>query len=344
MPRRPSRVTMKDIARELNVTVTTVSRALDDKPDIAPATKRRVLDAARRSGYVKSALGRGLATGYVRAVGCVLTAFTDPFVGCVLEGIEDVAREAGFALIIASSQASEEHEIKAIDDFDAYKVAAIIVLGSRVQQLHMARLMSLRSPTVLINSEDLRSYARSVRIDHVAAAKKAVAHLVALGHRRIAHISVAEESTTQSQRYLGYRQALEEQGLSYDPTLCVRVEDSERGGAEGARALLQLELRPTALSCFDDRIAIGAISALNQAGLSVPHDMSVIGIDDIPVAAWLSPPLTTVRQPLRETGQKAMEMALRLLAGEETGEIVLESELIVRGSTAAPPDNTLVAR
>lgn len=202
---------------------------------------------------------------------------------------------------------------------------------------------------MFVSSDELSAGAKSVRVDNHAGARLAVSHLIELGHRRIAHISVrrhpsqdrslsAGQLTLESQqRYAGYQKTLADHGLIFDPARVVAVGDDEMGGLDGARQLLDIKPRPTAIFCFSDRVALGAISAINQAGLRVPHDISVVGFDDLPVAGWVSPPLTTVRQPLRAMGRAAMEMVFGMLADHSCpDEEVFPCELVVRGSTASP--------
>jgi DNA-binding LacI/PurR family transcriptional regulator len=336
--KKSKRITIRDIAQELGVTPMTVSRALNDRPDISPETKQKVIETARRLEYVQSALGRGLASGYAKAVGCVVTTLTDPFVGRILEGIETLAQEAGFAMIVTTSQPDSERQAAAIDTFSAYRVGGIIVMCSRVQQLYMPQLVKLKSPLVLINSEEARPGASSIRIDNVHVAKLAVSHLIELGHRRIAHIKVRDGAASGYERWLGYKQTLEAHDLVCNPALTVETENSEEGGAGAATDILNLKPRPTAIFCYNDRTAVGALTAIRRAGLSAPQDISVAGIDNSQFAAWVSPALTTVRQPARQMGRMAMAMVLERLAGQgQVEDIVLPGELIVRESTALPP-------
>ncbi len=347
---RQTRVTMKDIASQLNVSVTTVSRAMADKPDISPEMKQRVLELAREKGYVKSALGRGLVTGFSGAVGCVVRTPADAVGGSILEGVEDVATEKEIAVMIASSRLDMEREIAAIDRFDSYGVAGILVLCSQSYPETKSRLGMLRSPTVFVSSDEPGFGAKTVRADNLSGSASAVSHLIELGHRRIAHLSVGMHLAVQGetsleerltfegqQRYTGYRKALADHGLPFDPRWVVAIEDSREGGERGIQQVLGLEPRPTAVFCFDDEIALGAMATLARLGLHVPRDLSVVGFDDIPIAAWVSPTLTTVRQPLREIGRFAMETVLDMLAERPCAdETVFPCELVLRGSTAPP--------
>lgn len=344
MGRKSKRITIKDIAKELGVTPMTVSRALNNRPDISPEMKARVMATAKRLGYVQSALGRGLASGYAKAIGCVVTTLTDPFVGRILEGIETVAQEAGFAMIVTTSQPDPDRQAAAIDTFNAYRVGGIIVMCSRVQELYMSQLVKLNSPIVLINSEEASYDTNSVRVENLDMAQLAVNHLIELGHRQIAHIKVDDGSASSHQRWLGYKQTLEAHGLAVDPALTVPGENSEEGGAEAARQLLKVTPHPTAIFCYNDPTAVGALSAVQQAGLETPGDVSVVGIDNAPISAWMTPSLTTVRQPARQMGRIAMELVLKRLDGtSDVEDIVLPGELIVRQSTAPPPAGQITA-
>ncbi len=331
------RITVKDIARELGITAMTVSRALNDRPDISLETKQKVMKTAERLGYVQSALGRGLASGFAKAVGCIPTTLTDPFMGRILEGIEERAQEDGFALIITTSQPNPHRQLAAINTFRAYRVAGVIVMCSRVEKLYLANLAGLKTPIIVINDESSSLHAHSVRVDDRKVAQLAVSHLAELGHRRIAHITVADEMASGRVRCEGYRQTLAEYGLDYEPALVMSTDNSEDGGAKAARELLALPFRPTAVFCYNDRTAIGALAAFQQAGLTLPQDMSVVGVDNTQAAAWVSPSLTTVRQPARQMGRMAMEMVLELLAEEAARkEVIIPGELIVRHSSAPP--------
>jgi LacI family transcriptional regulator len=333
---RVSRVTMGDIASELGLSLTTVSRALNDKPDISRKTRKRVLEVARQKGYVPSALGQSLACGYARAVGCLVTRFTDPYVALVLEGIEEVAKEVGLTLIMATSQMDLAAQIEAMKTFAAYSVRGVAVIDYQVEQLHRSNLQNFNAPVVLISSDSYPN-TNSVRLDDRLAAYQAVSYLVELGHRQIAHITASRTLESSRAQMTGYTQAVQEHGLGYVPEFVVEAEDSERGGAYAAQRLLRSQPQPSAIFCFNDRIAIGAIGALREAGLAVPHNVSVIGYDDISVAEWITPPLTTMRPPARQMGRLAMTLILKQLKERSNIEdVVVQAELVVRQSTAPP--------
>ena len=327
--------TMRDIALELGVTITTVSRALNGKPDVSNETRDRVLATAERLGYIHSALGRGLAAGYINAVGCIVTSVTDPFAASILEGVDAAAQSAGLAVLIATSHGDPDQELFAVSTLRSFRVAGIISTSSYLTIPHLERLRQTNSPIVLINTEAAELIAGSIQIDNVAAAQRAVEYLYQLGHHRIAHIACNDESASSVARHRGYRDALKERGLLYDPDLVIASDDSVQGGAQATAALMDRDAAPTAIFCYNDRIAIGALSALRLSGISVPADISVIGIDDIEMATWVTPSLTTIRQSSHAMGAAAMNMLLQMRSGTaDATDIVIPSELIERESTA----------
>lgn len=325
---------MRDIARELGITITTVSRALNDKPDIAPETKARILETANRLGYVHSALGRGLAAGYVNAVGCIVTSIADPFVAGILDGIERVAQSAGLAMLISTSHGDPSLELLAVDTLRSFRVAGVITTSSLLSAAQFEQVRQMASPIVLINTETSNGAASSIRIDNDAVAHSAVDHLYQLGHRRIAHISCDDRSASSIERERGYRAALADHGLAYDPALVIASDDSVPGGARAVSDLLAREGGPTAIFCYNDHIAIGALNGLRRAGMRVPDDVCVVGVDDIEMATWVTPSLTTIRQPSRKMGESAMNMLLRAREGDvDVTDVVFGGELIEREST-----------
>jgi len=327
--------TMRDIAQELGVTITTVSRALNGKPDVSDETRSRVLETAERVGYIHSALGRGLAAGYINAVGCIVTSVTDPFAAGILDGVEAAAQDAGLAVLIATSHGDPDKELFAVNTLRSFRVAGIISTSSQLAIPQLERLRQANSPMVLINTEATELMAGSIQIDNDAAACSAVSHLYQLGHRCIAHISCSDGSASSIARHRGYSAALAAHGLDYDPALVVSCEDSVQGGERVVADLFGSGARPTAIFCYNDRIAIGALSGLRQAGIGVPEDVSIIGVDDIEMATWVIPSLTTIRQSSHAMGAAAMKMMLQMRAGTaDVMDIVIPSELIERESTA----------
>lgn len=324
---------IKDIARKAGVSHCTVSRALHHSPLINPATAERIREIARRVGYVPNQVARSLVSRSTRTVGVVVTTIADPFIGEVVEGIESTANENGYSVILANSHCQPELEMKVVDGFSQRRVDGILVAASRVGAMHGKRLAGTNVPIVLINNQHSGAFAYSVGIDNITSTRQLVRHLVELGHRRIAYIGDRMGFQSDDERFSGYRSVL----TTIDPKLVVRGDGKSEEGERAAAKLLALRVPPTAIFCYNDMTALGALRAAAAQGLRVPEDVSIAGFDDLFVASYTTPPLTTVRQPKKEMGRRAMSILLELLAGEQPESLItLPGELIVRGSTAAP--------
>jgi DNA-binding LacI/PurR family transcriptional regulator len=329
---------IKDIARLAGVSHCTVSRALHHSPLIHPKTAERIREIARRSGYVPNAVARSLVSRSTRTVGVVVTTIADPFIGEVVEGIETTANEHGYSVILANSNAVPELEMKVVDSFSQRRVDGILVAASRVGALHGKHLAGTNVPIVLINNQHPGEFVHSVGIDNISASRELVGHLLQLGHRRIAYIGDHSGYQSDAERFTGYRTALKAARITIDQALVVRGDGKPEEGERAAIQLLELADPPTAIFCYNDMTALGALRAAGNRGLRIPDDLAIAGFDDLFVASYTSPPLTTIRQPKQEMGRRAMSILLQLLAGEETeSRILLPGELIVRGSTGTKP-------
>jgi DNA-binding LacI/PurR family transcriptional regulator len=331
------RASIKDIARLANVSHSTVSRALHRSPLVSAATAARIREIAERSGYRVSAAARSLVTSRSGTIGVVVTSIADPFAGEVLVGIEDAASEHEYVVILANSNAEPEREIRVVRTFEERRVDGIIVTSSRVGAVYADLLTHTRVPIVLLNNQHPSEFMHAVTIDNSGAALNAVRHLVGLGHRRIAYIGDRFGCQSDTERFGGYREALDAAYLPFEPGYVVHGDGKPGGGAEAVAALMKQTKAPTAVFCYNDMTALGAIGALRAMGLAVPGDVSVVGFDDLFVAQYCVPPLTTVRQPMREMGRLALDTLMRLTAGAEVAPASkVRGELIVRESTAAP--------
>ncbi|MEE9618293.1 MAG: LacI family DNA-binding transcriptional regulator [Anaerolineae bacterium] len=333
------RVSIKDIAKAAGVSHSTVSRALSDSPLIKAETKARIQQLAQEMGYSPDAIARSLVTQRTHTVGVVVTTITDPFVAEVVQGIEDTAQENDYSVILASSASEPERELAAVEMLRAKRVDSLIVTSSRVGALYLEHLERFGVPVVLVNNHNRQSgrYTFSVSVDNQHGGHLATAHLIQRGHRRIGYVSGPADHSDDAERLAGYRLALDESGITFDPALVVHGNGRLDGGERALRTLAGLAEPPTAVFCYNDMTAIGLISAARQAGLSVPDDLAVVGFDDIPLAAHVYPSLTTVAQHQRDMGRQAMNMALALMAADDStmpfSDVVVEGRLIVRASS-----------
>ncbi len=330
-------VSIKDIARAARVSHPTVSRALRNSPLVHPDTAERIRRVASVLGYWPNAVARGLVTRKTRTIGVVVTTIADPFIGEIVSGIEEMADAHGYSVILANSNADPAREVRVVQSFQERRVDGILVAASRVGALYARLLGQLKIPIVLINNQHPDEFIHSVVIDNVAASFSAVEHLIALGHRSIAYLGDQFGFQSDTERFSGYRQALALSDYPFLPELVVHGDGRPEGAKHAVEKLLALPVPPTALFCYNDMSAIGALRGIRSLGLRVPRDISIVGFDDLLLASYVDPPLTTVRQPKRQMGRTAMEILLKLFSDVPQENIVrMKGELVVRESTAPP--------
>jgi DNA-binding LacI/PurR family transcriptional regulator len=330
-------VSIKDIARLAGVSHSTVSRALNHSPLIPPATAERIQRIALEKGYTASAVARSLVTRKTKAIGVVVTSIADPFNGEVVAGIEEVANQEGYSVVLSTSQADPRREMTVVRSFRERRVDGILVASSRLGAQYQPLSAELEAPIVLLNNQHPSELAHSVSIDNADGGYQATAHLLALGHRGIAYIGDESGLQSDEERFHGFQAAMKEAQLKIRSELVVRGDGKLDGGKKRAAELLNLPVPPTAIFCYNDMTALGVIAAVQAAGLRVGCEVSVVGFDDLFFAASLQPPLTSLRQPKKELGKQAMQTLLAILRGQPAErKIVLRGELVVRGSSGKP--------
>ncbi len=335
-----SSVSIKDIAKAAGVSHSTVSRALSDSPLVKPETKARIQRLAHDMGYSPDARARSLVKGQTRTVGVVVTTIVDPFVAEVVQGIESTAHDHDYTVILSSSNAQPEREIAAVEMLRSKRVDGVIVTSSRIGALYLAHLERIGVPIVLINnhSENGGRYTYSVSVDNRHGGHLVTEYLIQLGHRRIAYVSRPSDYQSNLGRLAGYRQALAEAGIAFDPTLVVPGTGRADGGERALPLLMALDEPPSAVFCYNDMTAIGLLRAAREAGVQVPSDLAVAGFDDIALASYVCPPLTTIAQPKAEMGRRAFQMALALMMAENPvaegfSDVTVKGKLVVRESS-----------
>jgi DNA-binding LacI/PurR family transcriptional regulator len=327
-------VTMNDVAQAAGVALSTVSRALSDNPRVRATTREHIQKLAREMGYVPSAIARGLATKRTFSLGVVVRDIVDPFLAELVRLIDMHALELGYSLILSHSGNNERRELAAINILRQQRVDAIIMPDSSVSDSFLSKVTEGSIPVVLLNRTN---YRYSIGIDNVGCGEMAVNHLLELGHRRIAYIGGLRCKAESDDRQSGYVRALEKRGLPVDPSLIALGDSWSDGGQECMRKFLSLEHPPTAVFCFNDLTAFGAIGAIQSAGLRVPQDISVVGFDDIALSSFLHPPLTTIAQDKEQLAELAVDMANALATGDQVPErTTLPGRLVVRASTSIP--------
>jgi len=334
-------VSIKDIARIAGVSHSTVSRALRGCTLIPAVTTTRIQQIATELGYSASAIGRGLVKGRTEAIGVVVTSIEDPFNGEVVAGLEEVANNHGYSVILATSQALPEREISVVKAFQSRRVDGIVVASSRVGSHYSNMLSELQIPVVLLNNQHPGDFSYSVRIDNTRGAFDATNHLLQLGHRRIAYLGDKFGLYSDVERRAGFLKAMQHAGLAVPHAFLLDGDGRMQGAVAAMRelwgngqALSPLRF-PTAIVCYNDMSAFGVMKVGKERNILIPDQLSIVGFDDIQMADLVHPGLTTIHQPKRELGSSAMSLLLQLLRGERAEKsVVLPGELIVRGSTS----------
>lgn len=337
-------ISLRDVAHRAGVSVSTASRVLSGSTHPVSETARgRVLAAADALGFEPNRLARALATARSQTIGVVVHDVADPYFAEIVRGMEDVAGPLDHALFVASSDRDPTKELGLIRAFVSHQVDAIVLAASGLvaagYNRDLAGLLDrfrARGGVVVVLAE--HSYpAPRVMLDNEGAAAMAVEHLVALGHRRIGFLSGPPELAVSAARQRGYVGALADAGLDHDPGLVECGWFSMDRGAE-AVARLMASAPPTAIVAANDLMAFGAMRTLLDAGVDVPTDVSVVGIDDIGFAGYASVPLTTVRIPMTELGRRGADLVMRLLAGDEAEPLPsVHLELVERSSSGPVP-------
>ncbi len=335
------RASIKGIARLARVSHPTVSRALHRSPLVNLKTAEKIRKIAKESGYRPSAVARSLATSRTHTLGVVVTSIADPFVAEVVAGIEEEANANDYSVFLADSNADPQREVRVVQSFEERRVDGIVVTASRVGALYANMLSETQIPIVLLNNQHPGEFAHSVMIANFEASRSAVRYLLQLGHRRIAYIGDRFGYSSDSERFSGYRSMLDEADIAFQPDFVVHGDGKPEGGALAMERLLSLAHLPTAVFCYNDLTALGALHTIHKSGLRVPKDISIVGFDDLLLTQYTQPPLTTVRQPKHEMGRLAMQVMLKLLTGGDAEQkIKVPGELIVRESAAPPKEES----
>ncbi|HYD98121.1 MAG TPA: LacI family DNA-binding transcriptional regulator [Alphaproteobacteria bacterium] len=329
---------MKEVARLAGVSTATVSRALERPELVSEETRRKVADAVASAGYKPNLLARNLRKMEARSIIVIVPDVSNPFFSEVIHGIETAAHRAGYSVLLGNTENDPARERAYGELIDDRRADGMILLNGRLP--FRTRLAGAELPPLVMACEYLSDQdVPTVRIDNIEGARRAVMHLLGLGHRRIGHVTGPMWNVLSRDRLQGYRDTLIDHGLPYAEALVQPGDFSIGSGAAAGHALLSLPEPPTAIFAANDEMAMGVLRAARERGVAVPEALSLVGFDDIRFAAYVDPPLTTVAQPCRRIGEQAMAMLGALLSSEppEERRVVLEAELVVRRSTAPAP-------
>jgi len=340
------RVTLAEVAELAGVHPATASRALNQVEGagvVNPATVAKVAAAAARLGYRPNPVARSLRTRRSHTVGVLIPDLANPLFPPVIRGIEDRLAESGYVALLANTDDDPTRERQLLERMRERHVDGLVLATARRGFPAGSGLWEDDLPVVLVNRVVEDRALPAVAADDVAGIRLAVAHLVRLGHRRIAHVAGPQDLSTGSGRLRGFELGMAEQGLEVDPVQVVEAERYQVAeGLRCARQLLARRPRPTAIVAANDMLALGCYQALGELGLRCPQDCSVVGFNDMPFVDQLSPPLSSVRFDHYAMGREAAQLILERLSSPEgpTKVVFLPPELVVRSSTAPPPRHT----
>jgi LacI family transcriptional regulator len=343
--------TIGDVARRAGVSTATVSRVLAGVGRARPETRAKVREAARELGYRPSGVARSLKLRTTQTLGLIITDIENPFFPQLVRAVEDVAREHGFALLLCNATDDPDREASYLDLLVDRRVDGVVIAVSGVGARQREWLAEAPLPVVLVNSVAQGLPHPAIASDNVDGGRQAAAHLLDLGHRQLGVLTAGPRMADAPARVAGARQAFVDRGL--DPeSLVVEVGEPGVGGGDSALCrLLEAAPETTGILAYNDLMAIGALRAIRASGRTVPGEMSVVGFDDVAIAAYTDPPLTTIAQAIGELGRLAVEHLVERIAdagvgsggeiasrrGRPMAPMILPVRLVARGSSGPPP-------
>lgn len=335
-------ITIRDVAKQAGVSISTASRALNGRMDVSDEVRARVLAAANDLHYTVNQHARVLKGAASKTLGIILYNTSSLTYNATLtRGIYDIATPRGYSLMVYSSQGEAELELQAHQMLRQNHVDGVLINSVENGVEPLRQLEVRNTPFVLLNRRVKEMECDYVMVDYQRGSYLATTHLLELGHRRILYQLGAHDHAPTLERLSGYRQALQDFGVAFDPSLVVYAAKTIEAYEPVLEAMKQLQPRPTAIMAYNDEAAILVLKALSDLGLRVPEDISVVGQNDLSFAPYLIPPLTTIAQSVREMGTSAMEILLQKLAWSDgqpwiPQQVVLEPKPTIRLSTAPP--------
>ncbi|MBP3949792.1 catabolite control protein A [Bacillus suaedae] len=328
--------TIYDVAREAGVSMATVSRVVNGNPNVKPTTRKKVLEAIERLGYRPNAVARGLASKKTTTVGVIIPDISNIFFAELARGIEDIATMYKYNMILCNSDQNKEKEIHLINTLLEKQVDGIVFMGGQITEDHVTEFKRSPVPVVLAATFDKENEIPSVNIDYKQAAYDAISHFIEKGHKQIGMVSgTLDDPINGYQKFSGYRQAIEDAGLTFDENLVAIGDYTYDSGIEAMNTLLEAKIKPTAVFAATDEMALGVIHATQDQGLSVPDDIEVLGFDNTRLSTMVRPTLTTVVQPIYDIGAVSMRLLTKYMNKEEVSDhiVVLPHRIEMRQST-----------
>jgi LacI family transcriptional regulator len=327
--------TIREVAERAGVSYATVSHVINNTRLVSQETRERVLAAMATLNYRPNALARSLRQGKTNTFGLVVPDSANPFFAEISRSIEDAAFRKGYSVFLCNTELDTQRELFYVDVLSKKQVDGIIFVAAGDQADSLDFLVREGVPVVMIDRNVPNVEIDAVLTDHQLGGFLATQHLLELGHTRIACIAGPSSITPSAERITGYRRALEQAALPYDEKLVLRGDYHPQSGFELTQAILKMDPRPTAIFALNDLMALGALRAAAEAGCSVPKELAIVGYDDLELARFTSPPLTTIAQPKKEIGAQAVNLLVDRISRKSLSpsRLVLPPELIVRRST-----------
>lgn len=334
--------TIHDVAEHAGVSATTVSRYLNSRIDLPPATAARIDAAIALLDYRPNLLAKRLSTGRTEAISLVAPEIANPFFAELAAAIEDEAERHGYAVFMSSTRGDQDREVAALQRLRDRHVDGMIMMTNHVDDGTLAALIDGHAAVVLLDEDIPDARAPRVFVENERGTYLAARHLLAAGHTEIAYIGGMPGLASVEERYRGYSLAMREAGVTPQPGHIRRGSYGRSFGVAAARELFDLAQPPTAIVAASDYIAIGALQELRARNLSVPQDVSLVGFDDMPFADIIDPPLTTVRQPVTALGRLGFQTLLSLIQKQEPAPLArLGVQLIERASVGPPRQHAI---
>jgi len=336
---KKSHVSLKDIAKELNLSISTVSRAIRNIGEVNPETKKAVLELAEKWNYKPNPLAMGLLKNKTNTIGVIIPDIESYYYSSILMGIDKIATDNSYRILTCYSNDMYRNEIQAIDELLFSRVDGLITCPAQesVDFSYYQKLLDDKFPLVIVDRKCGEIRTSAIVTDNYRATFEVVEHLVSLGCSCIALITSLEPLSVGRQRYEAYKDALIKHNITFNRDLIIHANLSMSTSIEAAKNLLKLPVLPDAIIGSDDTVAMAAMKVIKESGLKIPENIAVVGFNDDPFSSFLEPSLTTVSQPAYLMGMKAMEKILQMITGDieinfwET--IVMESALVIREST-----------
>ena len=327
--------TIREVAESAGVSYATVSHVINNTRLVSQETRERVLEAMNVLNYRPNALARSLRQGKTNTLGLVLPDSANPFFAEISRSIEDEAFKKGYSVFLCNTELDTQRELFYVDVLSKKQVDGIIFVAAGDQADSLDFLLRQNMPVVMIDRDVPNVEVDAVLTDHQLGGFLATQHLLELGHKCIACIAGPSSITPSAERITGYKKALEEAGLFHDENLLIRGDYHAQSGMEITHSILKMNPRPTAIFALNDLMALGALRAATEAGYSIPRDLAVVGYDDLEIAHFMNPPLTTIAQPKKEIGTQAVNLLVDRIShkGHPPTRLVLPPELIIRRST-----------